>query len=133
MLAFQLKFFVVLLTCRAFQQCILKVNNRNTRTICKICLKLKWRHQNDVILVSLWLNLNIIRFFSSVSVVEFEQVNVWLHVNQIGKNSLYVSYTGFIEDLSNSYRLYFHLQSYIHCVLSKRKTSHLTKMWLHAS
>ena len=40
---------------------LLKVMNRNTRTKCEICSKLKYRHQNDVdvVLVSCLFTLNI--------------------------------------------------------------------------
>ena len=60
---------------------LLKVNNRNTRTRCKICSKLTIkspkRHQNDAIglvLVCLLLTLNILHTYSIVSIVNFEHV-----------------------------------------------------------
>ena len=49
------------------------------RKRCKICSKLLIRHQsdvNDVILLSFLLTLNIFRTFYSVSIVDFEQINV---------------------------------------------------------
>ena len=59
---------------------LFKVNNRNTNEGCEICSKLI-KHQddvNDVVLVFLLLTLNISKFttFPSVSIVDFEQVNV---------------------------------------------------------
>ena len=41
---------------------LLRVNNRNTKTMCEICSKLTLRHQNDaiaVVMMSLVLTLNI--------------------------------------------------------------------------
>ena len=58
---------------------LFKVKNKNTRKRCEICLKLTIKHQNDVIdvnLAFLLLTLNIFPTFSSVSIVDFEQVNV---------------------------------------------------------
>ena len=62
---------------------MLKASNRNTKTRCEICSKLTIktpeRHQNDaigIVLVSLLLTLNIFHISSSVSIVNFEQVNV---------------------------------------------------------
>ena len=49
------------------------------RKRCKICSKLLIRHQsdvNDVVLLSFLLTLNIFRTFLSVSVVDFEQIDV---------------------------------------------------------
>ena len=46
---------------------------------CEICSKLTIKHQNnviDVILMFLLLTMNIFHTFSSVSIVDFEQVNV---------------------------------------------------------
>ena len=64
---------------------LLKVNNRNNRTRCEICLKLtvktseqrQWR-RFGVILVSLLLTLSTP--FSTVSIVKLEQANAdWDH------------------------------------------------------
>ena len=49
----------------------LKVNNKNARAQCEVCLKVKWRHQSDVNNIFLLLTLN-----SNVSIVNFEQANV---------------------------------------------------------
>ena len=48
---------------------LFKVNNRNTRKRCEICSKLTIKHQND----ELWTHFTP---FSSVSFVDFEQVNI---------------------------------------------------------
>ena len=55
-----------------------QVNSRNTWTRCEIFSKLTKRHQNNVnnvVLASLLLTLNIFHTCSSVSIVNFEQVN----------------------------------------------------------
>ena len=66
---------------------LFKINNRNTRKRCGICLKLTIKHQNDVndvILVFLSIILGIFHTFFSVSIVDFEQVNVsWAMINMI--------------------------------------------------
>ena len=54
---------------------LLKVNNRNTRKRCGICLKLTIK-TSDVVLVFLLLNLNIFHTISNISIVDSEQVNV---------------------------------------------------------
>ena len=56
---------------------MIKINNRNTRKRCKICLKITIKipqRCNDVVLVFLLLTLNTFDIFSSVSIVDFEQV-----------------------------------------------------------
>ena len=62
--------------------CKFKVNNRNTRTSCKMCSKFTIKtpeRRNDVVLVSSLLTLTIFTTFSSVSFVDFEQINVhWI-------------------------------------------------------
>ena len=58
---------------------LVKVNNRNTTERCEMCSKITIKtldRFNDVVLVSLLLTVNIISSFSSVSVVDFEQINV---------------------------------------------------------
>ena len=61
---------------------LLKVNNRNIREIWGIYSKLtiksskRRHHHNDVVLLFLLLTLNMFYNLSSVSIVEFEQVNV---------------------------------------------------------
>ena len=61
---------------------LFKFNNRNTRKWCGICSKLIIKtpeHVIDVVLVFLLLTLNIFHtshLFSSVSIVEVEQLNV---------------------------------------------------------
>ena len=66
---------------------LFKANNRNTRQRCKICLELTiktparryWRHSGMFIV-----NFDhISHFFSSVSVVDFEQINVSLVTNNV--------------------------------------------------
>ena len=55
---------------------LFKVNKRNTRKSCKIYCKLKQEErQNDLHLVSLLLNLNVFASFSSVRIVDYEEVN----------------------------------------------------------
>ena len=51
-----------------------KVNNRNTRTWCEICSKLTMKTPERR-QASLLLTLNIFHTFSSVFIVNFEQVN----------------------------------------------------------
>ena len=56
-----------------------KVNNRNTRKRSEICSKLTMKNQNDVsyvVLVFLSLTMKYLTPFSSVFIVDFEQVNV---------------------------------------------------------
>ena len=58
---------------------VLKVNNRNTRKRSEICSKLTMKNQNDVsyvVLVFLSLTMKYLTPFSSVFIVDFEQVNV---------------------------------------------------------
>ena len=58
---------------------LFQVNIRNTRKRCEICLKLTIKTLEDVIdaiLVFLLLTENTFQPFSSVSIVNFEQVNV---------------------------------------------------------
>ena len=58
---------------------VLKVNNRNTRKRSEICSKLTMKKQNDVsyvVLVFLSLTMKYLTPFSSVFIVDFEQVNV---------------------------------------------------------
>ena len=61
---------------------LLKVSNRNTRKMWGIYSKLtiksskRRHHHNDVVLLFLLLTLNMFYNLSSVSIVEFEQVNV---------------------------------------------------------
>ena len=57
---------------------LLKVNNRNIRKKCEICLDVI-----DVVLVFLLLTLDMVHMFFSVSIVEFEQVNVDIDVINI--------------------------------------------------
>ena len=72
---------------------MLSFNNRNTRNRFEICSKLTIKHQNDVndiVLVFLLLTLNTFRFFLSVSIVDFEQVNVsWLGLYQTSMMELF--------------------------------------------
>ena len=57
---------------------LFKVNNRNTKKRCELCSKLTMNtlERLHVILVFLLLTLNIFTPFFSVSIVDFEQVNV---------------------------------------------------------
>ena len=60
----------------------LKVNNRNTRTWCEICSKLRKRH-SDIVLVSLLLTLII--FYDHILIVNFEHVlTCWYFFLRIG-------------------------------------------------
>ena len=72
---------------------MLRFSNRNTRNRFEICSKLTIKHQNDVndiVLVFLLLTLNIFHFFFSVSIVDFEQVNVsWLGLYQTSMMELF--------------------------------------------
>ena len=72
---------------------MLRFSNRNTRNRFEICSKLTIKHQNDVndiVLVFLLLTLNTFRFFLSVSIVDFEQVNVsWLGLYQTSMMELF--------------------------------------------
>ena len=63
---------------------LFKFNNRNTRKRCGICSELIIKtpeHVNDVVLVFLLLTLTYFIPFSSVSTIEFGQVNAsWVTV-----------------------------------------------------
>ena len=57
---------------------LLKVNNRNTRTMCEICSKLTIKPPEnviDVVLVALLLTFNRFHIFFGFVIVDFEQVN----------------------------------------------------------
>ena len=56
--------------------CLFKVNNRNTSKGCENMFKVNNKISYDVVLVFLLLTLTYVTPFSSVSVVDFEQVNV---------------------------------------------------------
>ena len=70
---------------------VLKGNNRNTRKRSEICSKLTMKNQNDVsyvVLVFLSLTMKYLTPFSSVFIVDFEQVNVswvWPSVASVTK------------------------------------------------
>ena len=58
---------------------LFKVNYRSTRKRCEICPKLTKKQQNDVrdVIFLFWLlTLNIFHFFSGVSIIDSEQINV---------------------------------------------------------
>ena len=64
--------YVVL--CNPAGNCMFKVNNRNTRTRCEICLKLvNKKDTSGLALVSLLLNFNI--FHTLCFIVNFEKIN----------------------------------------------------------
>ena len=56
--------------------CLFKVNNRNTSKGCENMIKVNNKISHDVVLVFLLLTLTYVTPFSSVFVVDFEQVNV---------------------------------------------------------
>ena len=61
---------------------LFKVNNKNTKTICEICLKLTIKTQvvNDVVLVSLLLPVNRFHTISVVSIADFRKISTsWGH------------------------------------------------------
>ena len=62
---------------------LFKVNNRNTRKRCKICSKLTKKTPEQHCLHSVAFIVNFLNYFlpfSSVSIVDFEQVNVFLEL-----------------------------------------------------
>ena len=57
--------------------CLFEANDGKTKTMSEICWKKGCRYQkgvNDVVLVSLLLNLNRFTYYSSDAIVDFEQV-----------------------------------------------------------
>ena len=85
---------------------LFKVNNRNTRKRHEISSKLTIRKPEQRqwrLLIFLLLTLNIFTTFSSVSIIDFEQVNVsWIITNFIIKVYMRTS-RGVLETLLNIY------------------------------
>ena len=65
---------------------LFKVNNKSTKTICEICLKLTIKTQvvNDVVLVSLLLPVNRFHTISVVSIADFRKISTsWGHCSRL--------------------------------------------------
>ena len=65
---------------------LFKVYNKNTKTICEICLKLTIKTQavNDVVVVSLLLPVNRFHTISVVSIADFRKISTsWGHCSRL--------------------------------------------------